>query len=63
MSEMLLKMQHAAAVRNKDDKEIRRTERELAKLGITAEWLSPDVLLWRPPEKKKRRGRPPKNAK
>lgn len=45
--ETQLKIKHAHAVRNKDAKEIERTEKELAALGIHGEWLSEDVLVWR----------------
>lgn len=63
MTETQLKMQHATAVRDKDAAEIKRTEKELKKLGITGEWLSDMVLIWRHPEQKKRRGRPPKSTR
>jgi hypothetical protein len=54
MKETQLKMQHAAAIRSEDTAEIKRVEKELAKMGIVGEWLSDTVLVWRTPPKKRR---------
>lgn len=58
-NETQLKLRHAMAQRAGDTKEMLAAQKELAKMGIKAEWLSPDVLVWRGPEHK-RRGRPKK---
>jgi hypothetical protein len=59
MERTLLKAQHAYAVRKEDKKEIERTEKELAKHGIIADWLSETVLVWREGgDKKKRLSKP-----
>lgn len=62
-NETQLKLRHAAAARAKDEKEMLAARKELAKIGIEAEWLSEDVLIWRGPEKKRKRGRPKKTDK
>ena len=47
MERTLLKIKHAEAVRSKDQAEVQRTEKELVKHGITADWLTADVMVWR----------------
>lgn len=47
MKTYLLKIQHAEAVRRENAAEIKRTERELAALGIHAAWLSDSVMVWK----------------
>lgn len=55
MERTLLKMQHAHAVRTEDRVEIDRTEKELAKIGVVADWLTADVMVWREVGDKKKR--------
>jgi hypothetical protein len=55
MERTLLKSEHAYAVRNKDKAEVQRIEKELAKHGIIADWLTEDVLVWRESGEKKKR--------
>jgi hypothetical protein len=47
MERTLLKAQHAYAVRTENRAEIDRTEKELAKHGVIADWLTDDVMVWR----------------
>ena len=44
---MQLKLRHAAAIREKDTAEAERIRKELEKVGVYAEWLSNEVLVWR----------------
>ena len=55
MERTLLKAQHAHAVRTENRAEIDRTEKELAKLGVVADWLTDDVMVWREGGDKKKR--------
>lgn len=60
MQRTLLKSQHAYAVRTENRAEIERTEKELAALGVIADWLSDTVMIWREGgDKKKRKAAPP----
>ena len=55
MERTLLKAQHAHAVRTENRAEIDRTEKELAKRGVIADWLSDSVMVWREGGDKKKR--------
>lgn len=58
MRETQLKIRHAAAVRSKDAAEIAATEKELAAIGVHADWLSDDVMVWRDNRTQKRTRKP-----
>ena len=47
MERTLLKIRHAQAVRDKDRTTVSQIERDLAKIGVVADWLSDDVMVWR----------------
>ena len=48
----LLKIRHAQAIRDKDMTAVSQIEREIAKQGVIADWLSKDVMVWREDDKK-----------
>jgi hypothetical protein len=51
----LLKIRHAQAVRDKDRAAVSQIERDLAKIGVVADWLTDDVMVWREGGDKKKR--------
>jgi hypothetical protein len=55
MERTLLKIRHAQAVRDKDRAAVSQIERDLAKIGVVADWLSEDVMVWREGADKKKR--------
>ena len=56
MERTLLKIRHAQAIRDKDRAAVSQIERDLAKIGVVADWLTDDVMVWREGgDKKKKR--------
>jgi len=54
MERTLLKIRHAQAIRDKDRAAVSQIERDLAKQGVIADWLSEDVMVWRESGDKKK---------
>lgn len=59
LGETQLKLKHAAAYREKDEKTMRQCEKELAKMGVIGEWVTETMIVWHK-ETVKKRGRPRK---